>query len=138
MLNNPFNPGEYYVPAYQVSAVPWVTSSQIALGNITEIQFQNVARFIVVKNTTITGSGTQLAVGFTRNGLNTYNSRYFVLRDGESFQADLRVDRLFLSGAAGTTTNFTVIAGLTDIGSPVNNPGFFMVPSASNGFNGVG
>lgn len=138
MLNNPFNPGEYYVPAYQVSAVPWVTSSQISLGTITEVDFLNVTRFLVVKNTSVTGSGTQLAVGFTRNGLNAYNSRYFVLRDGESFAADLRVDRVFLSGAAGSTTNFTVIAGLTDVASPVVQPGFFLVPTASAGFNGVG
>jgi pentose-5-phosphate-3-epimerase len=40
--------------------------------------------------------------------------------------------------SAGATTNFTVIAGLTNIGSPINNPGYFSVPSASNGFNGVG
>jgi hypothetical protein len=138
MLNNPFNPGEYYVPAYQASATPWVTSSQITLGTITEIDFLNVARFVVIKNSTVTGSGTQLAVGFTRNGLNTYNSNFFILRDGESFAADLRVDRVFLSGSAGATTNFTVIAGLTNIGSPINNPGYFSVPSASNGFNGVG
>lgn len=138
MLNNPFTPGEYFVPAYQLSAVPWVTSSQITLGTITEIDFLNVSRFVVVKNTTITGSGTQLAVAFTSNGLNTYNSRFLILRDGESFAADLRVDRLFLSGAAGATTTFTVLAGLTDVPSPVQQPGFFMLPTASAGFNGVG
>jgi len=65
-------------------------------------------------------------------------SRYFILRDGESFAADLRVDRIFLSGAAGATTNFTVIAGLTDITSPAVQSGFFLVPTASAGFNGVG
>ncbi len=138
MLNNPFNPGEYHVPSYQLSAVPWVTSSQIALGAITELDFLNVARFVYIKNNAVTGSGTQLAVGFTRNGFNTYNSRYFILRDGESFTADLRVDRLFLSGAAGVSTGFTVLAGLTDVASPLNNPGFFLVPTASAGFNGVG
>ncbi len=138
MLNNPFNPGEYHVPSYQLSAVPWVTSSQIALGAITELDFLNVTRFLVVKNTAVTGSGTQLAVGFTRNGFNAYNSNYFILRDGESFAADLRVDRVFLSGSAGASMGFTVIAGLTDVASPINNPGFFLVPTASAGFNGVG
>jgi hypothetical protein len=138
MLNNPFNPGEYYVPAFQISAVPWVTSSQVSLGTVREINFMNVTRFLTVKNTSAAGSGTQLAVAFTQNGLNTYNSRFFTLRDGESFTADLRVDRVFVSGSVGTTTNFSIIAGLTDIASPAVQPGFFLLPTASAGFNGVG
>jgi hypothetical protein len=122
--------GEGFVPAYQLSATPWVTSSQITLGQIAEVSFSHVTRFVVVRNTS-TGNG-QLAIGFTRNGLTSQNSNFFILSGSESFSADLRIERIFLSGNVGTST-YSIIAGLTGI-----LPTKFLTVTASNGFAGVG
>ena len=129
-LNHPV-PHEGYVPAYQLSAIPYVTSSNVSLGATKEINFNTVTRFITIKNTG--ASSTVLAVAFTANGLKSANSNYFVLSGSEAFSGELRVDRVFLSGSAGATVPFSVVAGLTTI--PATN---FLVVTGSNGFGGVG
>ena len=123
--------GEGYVPAYQMSASPWVTSSQVALGSTVQLDFPNATRFLIVQNTGATN--TAIAVGFTQNGLKPSNSNYFIVSGTNSFSAEMRVDRLFLSGAFGATVPFTVIAGLTSI-----NRRDFLTVTASNGFSCVG
>lgn len=129
MLGNP-SIGEGHVPSYQISATPFVTSSNVTLGQIKEINFNQVTRFITLKNTA--ASTTVLAVGFTMNGLKSANSNYFFLSGSESFSAELRTNKIFLSGSAGTS-NFTLVAGLTFI------PGVsHLVITGSNGFGGVG
>jgi hypothetical protein len=128
--NNQFYMGEGYVPAYQISATPFVTSSNVTLGQTKEINFSYVTQFVVVKNTGPTSS--VLAIGFTENGLKPANSNFFVLSGSESFSAELRVDRIFISGSSGSP-EFSVIAGLTGI-----NESRFLLVTASNGFNGVG
>jgi hypothetical protein len=121
--------GEGYVPAYQISATPFVTSSVVDLGQVVGIEFGNITNFIVVKNTL---SGTVMSVAFTENGLKSSNSNFFLLSGDESFSANLRVDRLFLSGSEGNPT-YTVVAGLTGI------PTTQLFPvTASNGYRGVG
>jgi hypothetical protein len=121
--------GEGYVPAYQISATPFVTSSVVNLGQTVEIGFGNIANFVIVKNTL---AGSTLSVGFTENGLKTANSNYFNLAGDESFSANFRVDRIFLSGSSGNPT-YTVVAGLTGI------PTTQLLPvTASNGYRGVG
>ena len=129
-MNNPYI-GEGYVPAYQMSASPWVTSSQVSLGGIVQLDFPLVTRFLIVQNTG--ASSTALAVGFTQNGLLPENSNYFILSGTASFSAEIRVDRLFLSGAVGDPIPFTVVAGL----APIQRKDFLVV-TASNGFSGVG
>jgi hypothetical protein len=129
-LNNPY-PHEGFVPAYQVSAMPFVTSSNVALGSIKEINFSGVTRFITVKNTG--APSAVLAVAFTENGLKSSNSNYFILSGSESFSGELRVDRVFVSGSAGGSVSFNIVAGLTTI--PTKN---FLVVTGSNGFGGVG
>ena len=129
-LNNPY-PHEGFVPAYQVSAMPFVTSSNVTLGSIKEINFNGVTRFITIKNT---GASTAVvSVAFTENGLKSTNSNYFILSGSESFSAELRTDRIFVSGSSGASVAFNVVAGLTTI--PTNN---FLVVTGSNGFGGVG
>lgn len=123
--------GEGYVPAYQLSATPYLTASAVALGDIKQINFPYVTRFFTVKNTGNVGSS--IAVSFTRNGFTAGASNYFTLTGSEGYTADLRTDRLFISGAVGSSVNFQVIAGLTPI--PAMN---FMPITASNGFTGVG
>lgn len=122
---------EGYVPAYQVSAVPFVTSSNVTLGQVKEITFGYVTKFFTIKNTSTTSTNT-IAVAFTQNGLTPSNSNYFPLSGSEAYTGELRVDRLFISGSVGTST-FTLVAGLTNI--PSKN---FLLVTGSNGFNGVG
>lgn len=123
--------GEGYVPAYQMSASPFVTSSQVALGATVQLNFPQATKFLIVQNTG--GTNTAVAVGFTQNGLKTANSNYFILSGTNSFSAELRVNRLFISGAVGASVPFTVVAGLTPIQSKD-----FLIVTASNGFSGVG
>lgn len=129
-MNNPYF-GEGYVPAYQLSPSPWVTSSQVTLGSTVQLDFPQVTRSLIVQNTGATN--TAIAVAFTQNGLKSANSNYFILSGTNSFSSELRVDRLFISGAVGATVPFTVIAGLT----PIQRKDFLIV-TGSNGFNGVG
>ena len=130
MSLNIMSMGEGYVPAYQLSGTPWVTSSQINLGQTTEVSFSHVTRFFVVKNTGI--SSSVLAIGFTSNGLLPANANYFTLSGSESISCELKTDRIFLSGV-NANTSYTVIAGLTGI-----LPTKFLPITASNGFAGVG
>jgi hypothetical protein len=128
-MSSPF-PHEGFVPSYQVSATPFVTSSNITLGQTKYINFESVSRFITVKNN---GPSTSvLSVGFTENGLKPTNSNYFFLSGSEAFSGELRATGLYLSGSAGTAL-FTIVAGLTAI--PSKNA---IVLTGSNGFPGVG
>ena len=129
-LNHPPQ-GEGYVSAYQISATPYVTSSTVALGSIREIVFPQVTRFITLKN--MSTSTNTIAVGFTRLGLTAGNANYVILSGSESFSGELRTDRIFVSGSAGATNNFTLLAGLTFIPSKMLTP-----ITGSNGFSGVG
>ena len=129
-LNNPVM-HEGFVPAYQVSAAPFVTSSNVTLGQTKEIRFNYVTRFFTIKNTSTTSTNT-IAVAFTQNGLTAANSNFFPLSGSEAYSGELRVDRLFVSGSVGTSS-FTIVAGLTNI--PSRN---FLTVTGSNGFNGVG
>lgn len=122
--------GEFYVGAYSVSATPFVTSSTVNLGETKEIQFGYVSKFLVIRNTSAT---SVLAVAFTQNGLKPSNSNYFILSGSESFSGDLRTDRIFVSGSGGSSTGFSVVAGLTTIPSKNLTP-----ITGSVGFTGVG
>ena len=128
-LNTPYQ-SEGYVPAYQISAMPFVTSSNIAQGQVKEINFEYVSRFITVKNTG--GASSVLSIAFTENGLKASNSNYFFLSGSEAYSGEIRASRLYLSGSAGTP-NFTIVAGLTTI------PEMYMTRiTGSNGYPGVG
>ena len=129
-MNNTYI-GEGYVPAYQLSATPWVTSSQVTLGQTVQLSFPQVTRFIIISNNAVTASSV-MNVAFTQNGLTAGASNYFALSGTNSFSAELRLDRLFISGSAGTS-QFTVVAGLTSVQRKD-----FLVVTASNGFSGVG
>jgi hypothetical protein len=128
-LGNP-GMGEGYTAAYQISATPWVTSSFVSLGQVKELKFGYITRFISVKNTGPTAA--VLSVGFTSAGMLPVNSNYFVLSGSESAQYELRTDRIFVSGSAGAPT-FSVLAGLTMIKDTGLTP-----ITGSNGFTGVG
>ena len=128
-LNYPVQ-GEGSAGAYAISATPFVTSSIVSLGEIKEIDYGFVSRFVIVRNTSTDGV---LAVAFTENGLKPQNSNYFILSGSEAFSGDLRTDRLFVSGSGGSSTTFSVVCGLTTIPSRNLTP-----ITGSNGFTGVG
>lgn len=122
--------GEGYIPAYQISATPWVTSSLISDGDIQSFSFPQVTRFINVQNVA-TGVADEIAVAFTARGFETGN--YFTLNQGAALRDELRVDRLFVSCSAGTDVRYQMLVGLTGI--PSNQ---FLTITGSNGFEGVG
>jgi hypothetical protein len=128
-LNHP-QMHEGYAPAYQVSATPFVTSSNVTLGTTKYIDFGYVSRFITIKNTS--PSTSVLSIAFTENGLKSQNSNYFFLSGSEAFSGELRATGLYLSGSAGTS-NFSIVAGLTAISSKNS-----LTLTGSNGFTGVG
>ena len=123
---------EGYVPAYQASAVPFVTSSLISLGQVHTIIFPQVTRFFNVQNVgTVTTD--EIAVSFTQAGLSSSKSNFFTLGQGVSFRDELRCTQLFISCSAGTDVRYQVIAGLTNIPSAQ-----FLLITGSNGHAGVG
>lgn len=128
-MNNTYY-GEGYVPAYQLSAMPWVTSSQVTLGQTNQHNFGSVSRFLQIRNNSAAAS--VLAVGFTQAGLSSTKNNYFVVSGTQSVDLEMRTDRLFISGVAGTS-NYSLIVGLTSIQQKD-----FLVVTGSNGFTGVG
>ena len=108
-------PGIGNAASYQVSGIPWVSSSLAvpASGSTTlEISFPQVTKSIIVKNVS-TGS-VQMRVGFSENGVKN-SSNFFLLSAGESFAADLKVTKVYLMSNNGTPLTASVIAGLTNI-----------------------
>jgi hypothetical protein len=105
-LNYP-SVGEGYTPAYQISAVPFVSSSTIPAGEVQEIEFSNITRFFEIKNT----GANVLAFGFTQNGVEGTNK--FVLSGSQSYAGEIRTTRLFVSASGNTT--YSILAGLTNI-----------------------
>ena len=123
-LNNPAM-HEGFVPAYQVSAVPFVTSSTVTTVN--EVTFPFVTRFFTIQNM----SALTLRFGFTQLGVQGTN--YFSIPSGSSYTGEIRTDRLFVSSSTAAAISYSVIAGLT--GVPTRN---FTTITGSNGFMGVG
>lgn len=121
---------ESFVPAYQLSAIPHVTSSQINQGEIHEHSFEFVTRFFNVKNRGLVSSDS-ICVSFTLNGFNTGN--FFTLDQGDSFRDEIRTTKIFISGSSGSSIDYEIVAGLTMV--PNYN---FLILSSSNGYNGVG
>ena len=108
-------PGIGNAASYQVSGIPWVSSSLAvpASGStVLEISFPQVSKSIIVKNVS-TGS-VQMRVGFSENGVKN-SSNFFLLSAGESFAADLKVTKVYLMSNNGTALTASVIAGLTNI-----------------------
>lgn len=121
-LNNPI-PGPQYGAEFNVSAVPFVTSS-VASG-VKRIRFSYLTKFVKVKNDT----NAELHVGFTENGL-TKTNNYYSLDQNESFEAEIRVTELWLSGSGNS---YQMVAGLTGISDR-----HIAQLTGSNGFPGVG
>ena len=129
-LNYPAT-GEYHQPSYQVSALPYVTSSVISCGELHRYDFPYVTRFIDVVNRG-SSAGDTITVGFTQNGiLNTGN--YVSVDQNASVNEEIRTTVLFVSCSSGTSVNYQLFCGLTTI--PSKN---FLTITGSNGHAGVG
>lgn len=109
------------VGSYQASAIPYLTSSLIipvSSSTPYEIAFPNVTRFIIITNN-LDGSSPNvpLRFGFSENGVKgASGTNYAILNNGESFEGEFRVTKLFLlshDGALECTAS--VIAGLTTV-----------------------
>jgi hypothetical protein len=123
---------EGYVPAYQASAVPFITSSFITTGQVHEITFPKVTRFFNIQNVGA-GANDTISVAVTQNGLSAANANFFSVVKGTSFRDELRTTKLFISCSNGTNIRYQVIAGLTNIPSSQ-----FLLLTGSNGHSGVG
>lgn len=116
---------EGYVPAYQISAIPFVTSS--AVTTLATISFPFVTRFFTVQN----HSSIDLRVGFTELGVKGTN--YFIVHSASDYTGEFKIDRLFVSSSTGASISYSVIGGLTSI--PTTN---FHIVTGSDGYAGVG
>jgi hypothetical protein len=146
--------GPNFVPAYQISGVPYVTSSDG--NNVQEeprkIKFPFATRFFQITNT----STHPMRIGFTYNGVegkgasvsgSSYETsgparckNYLVLSgtngaQQSSVRLEVRCKELFIrrDGGAGTDIGFSLIAGLTGVEHTQ-----FPTLTGSNGFAGVG
>ena len=129
-INWPQN-GEYNIASYQMSALPYVTSSVINSGEVHRYEFPYVTRFIDVVNRGASAIN-KIALGFTENGI-TKTSNYVILDQGASVNKEIRTTTLFISCSSGTSIDYQIFCGLTII--PATN---FLVLSASNGHFGIG
>jgi hypothetical protein len=129
-INWPQN-GEYNISSYQMSALPYVTSSVIGSGEIHRYEFPYVTRFIDVVNRGGSASD-KIALGFTENGM-TKTNNFVILDQGASVNEEIRTTTLFISCSKGTSVDYQIFCGLTNI--PSKN---FLILSSSNGHFGVG
>lgn len=120
MLDTIINSGLGNVPSYQLSSLPFLTSSIVVPatgGTPVEVEFPFVSRFIVVRNTeAVADPSVPIQVGFSVNGTTgSVQNNYFTLDNGESFEAEFRVKSLFAVSSNSSAGTMEVIAGLTDI-----------------------
>ena len=144
-LNWPGN-NHNYVPAYQQSGIPFVTSSadnEITAGasDIFRVSFPFVTRWIQV---TCTEQGNGFKMSFTANGilaagLGPYsptgsNANYTVVAPGKLLgPIEVRCTDLYFQGDGGAST-LQVIAGLTNVpADPLRQ-----LLTGSKGFQGIG
>ena len=138
------NPGPNFTPAYQLSGVPYVTSSAGAHINATpvEIEFPFVTRFFEVTNT----SDQVMRVGFSSNGVNgrasaeektDLRNHYLIVSGGVTTgRLELRCKNLFFRAETNAkTVGFSLIAGLTGIEQFPPLTGTFQTTAS---FEGIG
>lgn len=110
-----------YLPSYQASGIPFLTSSLNIPDNSSDpivVNFETVSRFIIVTNTCTDAANRPFRFGFSRNGaLGVENNNFIVLNNNESFREEFRVSKIFLVSDSVFAATGSVVAGLTDIES---------------------
>lgn len=124
--------GEYATPAYQISALPYLSSSLISQGQIHKYEFPYVTRFINIVNHGA-GANDKIVLAFTERGLLPTVSNYITLRQGDTVHEEIRTTTMFISCSAGANVDYQIFCGLTNI--PSDN---FLPLTGSNGHPGVG
>ena len=107
-------PGLGHAPSYQVSSIPYVSSSYVVPPTGDEpvkVSFDRVTNFVLVKNT----GSPNIQWGFSTVGVTgSVDNNFVVLATDESLSLDIRVKDIFLVSAAAVG-EATIIAGLTGI-----------------------
>ena len=136
MSSNWPSPAHNFVPEYQQSSIPFVTSSAIneIADTAIKVTFPYVTRWVQVFNTDST-AGDTLRVGFTQNGVNAaVTANYFILSGGQSTERlELKCREIWFRRNGSNNASFSLIAGLTNVPS-----GSFPALTGSNGVDGVG
>ena len=126
-LNHQTMRGLGYLPSYQASGVPYLTSSLSVPSNNQDpliISFNTVTRFVIITNTYNGTQNRPMRFGFSENGvMGVENNNFIVLNNQESFESEFRVTKVFLISDSVFATSGSVVAGLTDIvsGELINN-----------------
>ena len=131
-------PGLSSVGSYQMSAIPFATSSLTVPVNSAaplRIQFPYVTKFVTVVNEN-TGTNVNMRVGFSVLGISGSGTNFFLLDNGESYTGEWRVEDIFLISNSTSQTSASVIAGLTPI--PRGIPSFVSTGNNWSGSAGVG
>lgn len=128
-INWPAN-GEHFVPAYQISALPYLSASIVSRGQIHKYDFPFVTTFVDVANKGSV-STDKIALAFAENGFKTGNFIY--LDQGDTVHHNIRCSELYVSCSAGTNVDYQIFCGLTTI--PSKN---FLILTSSNGHPGIG
>ena len=127
------NNNHNYVPAYQMSGIPFMTGSATAASLTTtpvEIKLPYVTRWIQVRNT----GNNLLRFGFTENGTNGVEARNFLIVSPGSKTPvfEVKCTSVFFRSHVNTT-GFDLMVGYTSI--PTDQ---MFVLTGSNEFEGVG
>ncbi len=141
-FNNPYYVGVANVGSYQVSGMPYATSSIAAPSNAgtpTQVSFPFVTQRIFVSNV---NTASPLRVGFSANGVSGTN--YFIIPAATSTTSfptqefRVKVNSIFLLSNTTTPTSASVLAELTNIDEHLlYNSGPTLLPNWS-GSVGVG
>ena len=129
-LKNWNAPGPNFVPAYQISGIPFVTSSGDTEVGVTAIrvEFPYATRFFTVENHG-DASDKKIRIGFTENGISASgssdgtgrwgNNHYYVLPGGERTERiEVRCKELYIQlhdQTASYKVGFSVMAGLSQV-----------------------
>ena len=119
MVNYRYQTGPGDVGSYQISGIPYATSSLTvpALGTpALAVNFPNVTKFVTIVNS---GSAGRIRVGFSALGVTGSaaggSDYYFTLDNGDSYTGEWRVESIYVLSDSVTTESASVIAGLTGI-----------------------
>lgn len=132
------NPGLGSVGAYQVSGIPFASSSITVPINSTaplKIQFPYVTKFVTISNEAGAGEPS-IRVGFSALGVSGSGKNYFLLGVGESYTGEWRLEDIFLISNTTAQSSASVIAGLTTI--PRGIPAVASSGNNWSGSSGVG
>ena len=132
------NPGLGSVGSYQMSGIPFASSSiTVPVNSSTplKIQFPYVTKFVTIVNESTTGQPA-MRVGFSQLGVSGSGTNYFILDPGESYTGEWRLEDLFLISNTTAQTSASIVAGLTPI--PRGVPSFVATGNNWSGSSGVG